>query len=54
MVTKVTDAEFFDELKSNDKVAVKFYADWCGNCPSSQPSRAFAASAGGWIRNDSR
>lgn len=32
MVTKVTDAEFFDELKGNDKVAVKFYADWCGNC----------------------
>lgn len=32
MVTKVNDTEFFETLKTNDKVAVKFYADWCGNC----------------------
>jgi thioredoxin 1 len=32
MVKKVTDAEFADAIKNSDKVVVKFYADWCGNC----------------------
>jgi thioredoxin 1 len=32
MVTKVNEEDFFNELKNNGKVAVKFYADWCGNC----------------------
>ena len=32
MVNKVSDAEFREIIKSNGKVVVKFYADWCGNC----------------------
>ena len=31
-VVKVTDAEFKDQLASNNKVVVKYYADWCGSC----------------------
>jgi thioredoxin 1 len=31
-VTTVTDANFNDELKKNDKVIVKYFADWCGSC----------------------
>lgn len=31
-VVKVTDAEFKDQLANNDKVVVKYYADWCGSC----------------------
>lgn len=31
-VNKTTDAEYKDVLESNQKVAIKFYADWCGSC----------------------
>ncbi|HCS19919.1 MAG TPA: thioredoxin [Bacteroidetes bacterium] len=31
-VKKVNDTEFKEIIESNDKVVVKFYADWCGNC----------------------
>lgn len=31
-ITKITDAEFKDTLENNDKIAIKFYADWCGSC----------------------
>ncbi|QIX61623.1 thioredoxin family protein [Hymenobacter lutimineralis] len=31
-VTKATDADFRQLLDSNEKVVVKYYADWCGNC----------------------
>ncbi|RYU78618.1 thioredoxin family protein [Hymenobacter persicinus] len=31
-VTKATDADFKQILESNEKVVVKYYADWCGNC----------------------
>lgn len=31
-VTKATDADFAQLLEQNDKVIVKYYADWCGNC----------------------
>jgi hypothetical protein len=30
-VLAVTDQEFQDSLKQNDKVIVKYYADWCGS-----------------------
>jgi len=31
-VQQVTDTEFANILAENDKVVVKYYADWCGNC----------------------
>ena len=32
MVQTSIDTDFQDILKSNDKVIVKFFADWCGSC----------------------
>jgi thioredoxin 1 len=31
-VIKINDEQFPGELASNDKVIVKYYADWCGSC----------------------
>jgi thiol-disulfide isomerase/thioredoxin len=31
-VEKTNDSEYKDLLESNEKVAIKFYADWCGSC----------------------
>jgi thiol-disulfide isomerase/thioredoxin len=31
-VIKATDTDFNEVLTSNEKVVVKYYADWCGNC----------------------
>lgn len=31
-VQTVTDADFSQQLAANDKVIVKYYADWCGSC----------------------
>lgn len=31
-VIQSTDADFNDVLTSNNKVVVKYFADWCGNC----------------------
>ncbi|ARS36983.1 thioredoxin family protein [Pontibacter actiniarum] len=31
-VIKATDDDFNQVLSSNQKVVVKYYADWCGNC----------------------
>lgn len=31
-VIKATDNEFNEVLNANERVVVKYYADWCGNC----------------------
>jgi thioredoxin 1 len=31
-VELVTDLDFESKLKENDKVVVKYFADWCGSC----------------------
>ncbi|MEQ8472208.1 MAG: thioredoxin family protein [Marinoscillum sp.] len=31
-VDLATDNDFKEKLAANDKVVVKYYADWCGNC----------------------
>ena len=31
-VIQATDTDFNEILTSNQKVVVKYYADWCGNC----------------------
>lgn len=31
-VTKATDTDFRQLLDQHEKVVVKYYADWCGNC----------------------
>jgi thioredoxin 1 len=36
-VVNVNDSEFKETLASNDKVVVKYYADWCGNCKLFSP-----------------
>lgn len=36
-VQAITDAEFQDALKQNEKVIVKYYADWCGSCRLFKP-----------------
>jgi thioredoxin 1 len=31
-VQNMNDAEFLSALQSNDRIIVKYYADWCGSC----------------------
>ncbi|WP_026462478.1 thioredoxin family protein [Adhaeribacter aquaticus] len=31
-IIQATDSDFNNILTSNEKVIVKYYADWCGNC----------------------
>lgn len=31
-VIQATDANLQEQLNTNEKVVVKFYADWCGSC----------------------
>jgi len=37
MIEKVTDNNFEEHLNTNDKVVVKFFADWCGVCKAFEP-----------------
>ena len=32
MLTPVTDSNFAEQLSTNEKVIVKYFADWCGSC----------------------
>ncbi|MFN4123843.1 MAG: thioredoxin family protein [Flavobacteriales bacterium] len=36
-VENVKDAQFEKLIKDNDKVIVKYYADWCGSCKLFSP-----------------
>lgn len=31
-IIQATDADFQNVLQSNERVVVKYFADWCGNC----------------------
>ena len=37
MLQVSTDADFENLIKSNDKVVVKYFADWCGSCKLFSP-----------------
>ena len=36
-IEKITDSDFENYISSNDKVVVKFIADWCGSCKLFSP-----------------
>jgi len=37
MIEKVTDINLEEQLNKNEKVVVKFFADWCGVCKAFEP-----------------
>jgi thioredoxin 1 len=37
MVTTITDQNFRETLQQNEKVVIKYYADWCGSCKFFSP-----------------
>ncbi len=36
-VKEIKDKEFIDVVENNDKVIMRFYADWCGSCRLFEP-----------------
>ncbi len=36
-ITVATDNDFNDAIASNDKVVVKYFANWCGSCKLFSP-----------------
>lgn len=36
-VVEATDKDFKEQLSKHDKVVVKYYANWCGNCKLFSP-----------------
>jgi thioredoxin 1 len=37
MVTTINDQNFKETLEQNEKVVIKYYADWCGSCKLFSP-----------------
>merc|ERR1719499_2289342 len=42
-VVALTEANFDEFVKENDKVLVEFYAPWCGHCKNLEPEYKAAA-----------
>ncbi len=36
-VQEINDDKFIDHVENNDKVIIRFYADWCGSCRLFEP-----------------
>ncbi|WKK74014.2 thioredoxin family protein [Marivirga salinae] len=51
MIEKVTDINLEEQLNKNEKVIVKFFADWCGVCKAFEPQfKKMAEEADGSVK----